>query len=121
LKGKEALFLGNVVKPVVRRHGSEQKAFFPMDLLGKHPLIIDSTGKGKTWFAMFLAMQAAQRGVKVLVIGPHGTFKFLGKHPNVEVAFVNSSEEVMELLRRVYDEALGRSIQKEDELKKLII
>ncbi|MEM3381843.1 MAG: hypothetical protein QXQ11_06795, partial [Candidatus Bathyarchaeia archaeon] len=57
VEGPRSIFLGNVVRSVVRRQGSKQKAFFPMDLLVKHALIIGSTGKGKTWFAMFLAMQ----------------------------------------------------------------
>jgi DNA helicase HerA-like ATPase len=116
-----SIFLGTVVKSVVRRHGSNQKVFFPLDLLVKHALIIGSTGKGKTWFAMFLALQAAEQGVEVVIIDPHGTFKLLGQHRNLNVVFVKSSEEVVELLRTIYEEALKQPIQKEPELKKLII
>lgn len=37
------------------------------------------------------------------------------------MVFVNDSEEVLDLLRNVYDEALKKPIQKEPELRKLII
>lgn len=121
LEGQGKAFVGHVVSSVVKRKVTRQKVFFPLNTLVKHGIITGSTGKGKTYFAMHLARQAAKQGVKCLILDPHGTFKFLPKHKNIEIAYVNSASKIIEILEEQYYEALRQPIQTEPNLRKLII
>lgn len=121
LEGEGKAFVGHVVSSVVKRKVTRQKVFFPLNTLVKHGIITGSTGKGKTYFAMHLARQAAKQGVKCLVLDPHGTFKFLPKHKNIEIAYVNSASKIIEILEKQYYEALRQPIQTKANLRKLII
>jgi hypothetical protein len=117
----KTVLLGYLVTSVVKRQSSRRRVFFPLNELVKHGIITGGTGKGKTFFAMHLALEAASQGIKCLVVDPHGTFRFLPAHDNIEIEYVQSTDEVVRILQTQYDEALTQPIQTIEQLKKLII
>jgi hypothetical protein len=121
IAGPRKAFIGYVVESVVKRQATIRKVFFPLDELVKHALITGATGKGKTFFAMHLALQAAQHGIKCLIVDPHGTFRFLPRHENIETVYVESAQQVVDILESEYREALSQPIQTKAHLRKLII
>jgi nucleoside-triphosphatase THEP1 len=114
--------LGNVVTSVIERKSSRQKVFFPLDTLTRHAIITGSSGEGKTYFAMHLALEAASRGIECLLIDPHGHFQLLPKRDNIRREYVSSSEQIAAVLKQVYQEAFTQTIMPgEARLRKLVI
>lgn len=115
-------FIGYLVNSVVKRQATTQRVYFPLDVLVKHGIITGSSGKGKTYFAMHLALQASMQGVECVIIDPHGHFQLLPHRSNIRIEYVTNVDQVVGILKSVYREALAQPIQPgEPKLKKLII
>ncbi len=115
-------FIGYLVNSVIKRQATTQRVYFPLDVLVKHGIITGSSGKGKTYFAMHLALQASAQGIECLIIDPHGHFQLLPHRSNIRIDYVTNADQVAAILRAVYKEALAHPIQPgEPKLKKLVI
>jgi len=71
---------------------------------------------------MHLALEASSHGIECIIIDPHGHFQLLPKRQNIRIEYANNSDQIVAVLRQVYDEAFSHTIAPgEPKLKKLVI
>ncbi len=107
---------------VIDRKVMRQKVLFPLDVLTKHAIITGGTGKGKTYFAMQLALETSANRIDCVIIDPHKHWKFFPRRDRVKIRYVEDSQEVVNILQSIYEEAQKAGPQQgAPKLRKLVI